>query len=178
MARDAYTYLHVVMVAGVIVAAVGDELVIAHPDEVLHGAELIAVCAGPAIYLLAQTLFRLRMAGSLSRKRLGGAIACVAAAGIGAVAPALVLAVRAAGDHDRGDRGRAGQRGAARRPRGAVADGGAGLTGPARAAPSYRAACAPSPSRSLRAPSSPRAPWRSPAVHHPSTVAIRRPGSP
>ena len=33
MARDAYTYLHVVMVAGVIVAAVGDELVIAHPDE-------------------------------------------------------------------------------------------------------------------------------------------------
>ena len=30
-ARDAYTYLHVVMVAGVIVAAVGDELVIAHP---------------------------------------------------------------------------------------------------------------------------------------------------
>jgi low temperature requirement protein LtrA len=49
MARDAYTYLHVVMVAGVLVAAVGDELVIAHPDEVLHGAELVAVCAGPAI---------------------------------------------------------------------------------------------------------------------------------
>ena len=33
MARDAYTYLHVVMVAGVIVAAVGDELVIAHPTR-------------------------------------------------------------------------------------------------------------------------------------------------
>ena len=41
MARDAYTYLHVVMVAGVIVAAVGDEVVIAHPDEALHGAELV-----------------------------------------------------------------------------------------------------------------------------------------
>jgi low temperature requirement protein LtrA len=92
LARDAYTYLHVVMVAGVIVAAVGDELVIAHPDEVLHGAELVAVCGGPALYLLAQTLFRLRMAGSLSTKRLGGAAACVAAAGIGAIAPALVLA--------------------------------------------------------------------------------------
>ena len=36
LARDAYTYLHVVMVAGVIVAAVGDEVVLAHPDEVLH----------------------------------------------------------------------------------------------------------------------------------------------
>ena len=93
MARDAYTYLHVVMVAGVLVAAVGDELVIAHPDEVLHGAELVAVCAGPAIYLLAHTLFRLRMAGTVSRKRLGGAIACVAAAAVGAVAPALVLAI-------------------------------------------------------------------------------------
>jgi low temperature requirement protein LtrA len=92
MARDAYTYLHVVMVAGVIVAAVGDEIVIAHPDEVLHGAELVAVCAGPAIYLLAQTLFRLRMAGTLSRKRLAGAVACVAAAAIGAIAPALALA--------------------------------------------------------------------------------------
>jgi low temperature requirement protein LtrA len=93
LARDAYTYLHVLMVAGVIVAAVGDEIVIAHPDEVLHGAELVAVCAGPAIYLLAQTLFRLRMAGTLSTKRLGGAVACVAAAAVGAVAPALVLAV-------------------------------------------------------------------------------------
>src|SRR5215213_279165 len=39
MARDGYTYLHVVMVAGIIVSAVGDELVIAHPDETLHGAE-------------------------------------------------------------------------------------------------------------------------------------------
>ena len=43
MARDAYTYLHVVMVAGIIVSAVGDELVIAHPTEVLHGAEIVAV---------------------------------------------------------------------------------------------------------------------------------------
>ncbi len=32
------------------------------------------------------------MAGTLSTKRLGGAVACVAAAGIGAIAPALVLA--------------------------------------------------------------------------------------
>ena len=58
------------MVAGMIVSAVGDELVIAHPTEVLHGAEIVAVVAGPAIYLLAHVLFRLRMAGTLSRKRL------------------------------------------------------------------------------------------------------------
>jgi low temperature requirement protein LtrA len=93
MARDGYTYLHVLMVAGVIVAAVGDELVIAHPDEVLHGAEITAVVAGPAIYLLALVLFRLRMAGSLSRKRLAGAVACVAAGFVGLAVPALVLSL-------------------------------------------------------------------------------------
>jgi low temperature requirement protein LtrA len=92
MARDAYTYLHVVMVAGIIVAAVGDELVIAHPTEELPGREIAAVVAGPAIYLLAQGLFRLRMAGSVSRKRFGGALACLVAGGLGAFAPALVVA--------------------------------------------------------------------------------------
>ena len=67
MARDAYTYLHVVMIAGVIVSAVGDELVIAHPEEHLHGAEVAAVAAGPAIYLLAHVLFRLRHDGHHQR---------------------------------------------------------------------------------------------------------------
>src|SRR4051812_26554852 len=36
LARDAYTYLHVVLVAGVVLSAVGDELVIAHPREALE----------------------------------------------------------------------------------------------------------------------------------------------
>jgi low temperature requirement protein LtrA len=92
MARDAYTYLHVVLVAGIVVTAVGDELVIAHPSDELPGEEVAAVVAGPAIYLLGQALFRLRMAGTISRKRLGGAIACVAVGALGAVVPGLVLA--------------------------------------------------------------------------------------
>jgi low temperature requirement protein LtrA len=92
MARDAYTYLHVVLVAGIIVTAVGDELAIAHPSDELPGEEVAAVVAGPAIYLLGQALFRLRMAGSISWRRLGGAIACVAAGAVGAVVPGLVLA--------------------------------------------------------------------------------------
>jgi low temperature requirement protein LtrA len=92
LARDAYTYLHVVMVAGVIVTAVGDELVIAHPTEVLPAPEVAAVVAGPAIYLLAHALFRLRMAGSVSWRRLGGALACLAVGLIGLFVPALVVA--------------------------------------------------------------------------------------
>jgi low temperature requirement protein LtrA len=92
LARDAYTYLHVVIVAGVIVSAVGDELVIAHPTEVLSGPQIAAVVAGPAVYLLAHTLFRLRMAGSVSWNRLFGALACVAIGFIGIFTPALVVA--------------------------------------------------------------------------------------
>jgi low temperature requirement protein LtrA len=92
LARDGYTYLHVVLAAGVIVAAVGDELVIAHPLDRLPAEQLAAVAAGPAIYLLGHALFRLRMAGSLSWKRLGGALACVAAGSAGAFVPALVVA--------------------------------------------------------------------------------------
>ena len=93
VARDAYTYLHVVMIAGVIVSAVGDELVIAHPEEHLHGAELAAVAAGPAIYLMAHVLFRLRMTHTVSIPRLTGAGICVALGLVGGQMSALALAV-------------------------------------------------------------------------------------
>jgi low temperature requirement protein LtrA len=92
LARDGYTYMHVLLVAGIILAAVGDELVIAHPTDVLPAAELAAVAGGPALYLFAHVLFRLRMAGTLSWKRLGGGLACVAAGFLGALIPALALA--------------------------------------------------------------------------------------
>jgi low temperature requirement protein LtrA len=97
LARDGYTYLHVVLVAGIIGWAVGDELVIAHPTDVLPAAEVVVVVAGPAIYLLGHVLFRLRMAGTLSRKRLAGAFGCVAVGGLGPVAPGIVLAAALVG---------------------------------------------------------------------------------
>ncbi len=92
LARDAYTYLHVAIVAGVILSAVGDELVIAHPTDVLPGEEVVAVVGGPALYLLAHVALRLRMTGTISRKRLAGALACLAVGGLGPFAPGLVLA--------------------------------------------------------------------------------------
>ena len=91
LARDGYTYLHVVLVAGVILAAVGDELVIAHPTDVLPAQEIAVIVAGPAVYLLGHTLFRLRMSGTLSWRRLSGALACLVLAALGPFVPALVL---------------------------------------------------------------------------------------
>jgi low temperature requirement protein LtrA len=92
LARDGYTYLHAVLVAGIILAAVGDELVIAHPSEELPRAELLAVVGGPALYLLGLALFRLRMAGSIAWRRLGGAVACLLVGAVGFALPALAVA--------------------------------------------------------------------------------------
>jgi len=92
LARDGYTYLHVVLVAGIIVGAVGDELVIAHPTDVLPTAEVVVVAAGPAVYLLGLVLFRIVMARSVNWHRAGAAIACIPIGLVGLAVPALVLA--------------------------------------------------------------------------------------
>jgi low temperature requirement protein LtrA len=91
LARDAYTYLHLPIVAGIIVSAVGDEIIIAHPGRALHGPELIALAGGPMLYLVGHLLFRLRMAGSMSTKRLAGVIAIAGCGALGLVLPALAV---------------------------------------------------------------------------------------
>lgn len=94
VARDAYTYLHVVLVAAIVLSAVGDELVIAHPTEPPAGsAEVAAVVGGPALYLFGHMLFRLRMSGRTGWRRPLGGVVCVL---IGLALPgadALVLAL-------------------------------------------------------------------------------------
>jgi low temperature requirement protein LtrA len=92
LAVDVYTYLHVVFVAGIILSAVGDELVIAHPTEVLPPNEVAAVAAGPAVYLVAHTLFGYRLTGSLTKRKVVATLACVAFGFVGLFVPALVLA--------------------------------------------------------------------------------------
>jgi low temperature requirement protein LtrA len=63
IARIAYTYLHILLVAGIILVAVGDELVIAHPLGHTDTRTAIAVAAGPACYLLGNLLFKRATAG-------------------------------------------------------------------------------------------------------------------
>jgi low temperature requirement protein LtrA len=92
LARDAYTYLHVVIVAGILLCAVGDELVIAHPTEELPDAELVAVVCGPAVYLVAHVALRLRMTGTISARRLVGALACLAIGAVGSFVSAIAVA--------------------------------------------------------------------------------------
>lgn len=56
-ARLAYTYMHTPIIAGIIVCAVADELVLAHPAHV-NLAAIVAIIGGPALYLLGCTLFK------------------------------------------------------------------------------------------------------------------------
>ena len=69
LARLAYTYLHLPIVAGVIVTAVGDEFVLAHPDG--HGdvRTLLTVVGGPLLFLSGTLLFKRAVA------RLAAAVA-------------------------------------------------------------------------------------------------------
>ena len=92
LARDAYTYLHIPIVAGIIVVAVADEVVIAHPGASPSGAELAVILGGPVLYLVGHTLFRLRMIHNVSRKRVVAAIAILALAPLGGTLSSLALA--------------------------------------------------------------------------------------
>lgn len=57
-ARMAYTYLHILIIAGIIVSAVADELVLTHPDHTTTPG-ICAILAGPTLYLLGTALFKM-----------------------------------------------------------------------------------------------------------------------
>ena len=78
MARDSYSYLHLPMVTGVVLVALGLKKALLHPQVTLRAVPAIALCAGAALYLLAHIAFRLRNVHSLNRQRLVAAVVCVA----------------------------------------------------------------------------------------------------
>ena len=58
IARSGYTYLHILIVSGIVVAAVGDELVLHHPDGHTDFSTAAAILGGPALYLIGNALFK------------------------------------------------------------------------------------------------------------------------
>ncbi|MBV9310392.1 MAG: low temperature requirement protein A [Solirubrobacterales bacterium] len=96
LARDAYTYLHLPIVAGIIMTAVADDLVIAHPGHPLRAAGVVITVAGPAVYLLGESLVRVRMTSSLSPQRLVAVLALAVLGVFGHVLPALALSAAVA----------------------------------------------------------------------------------
>ena len=70
LARDLYSYLHFLLVAGIVLAALGLHDVLAHPHEHLQTVPAFALLGGVAIYLLGHVAVRLRGAHTLNRHRL------------------------------------------------------------------------------------------------------------
>ena len=97
LARDAYTYLHLPIVAGIIMVAVADDLLVAHPGHHLTSAGVVMATAGPAVYLLGEGAVRLRMVGRVSPKRLSGVGALAVLGLLGGGMSALALSGCVAG---------------------------------------------------------------------------------
>jgi low temperature requirement protein LtrA len=76
-ASDAYSYLHLPIVAGIIVFAVGAKLLLHDADHTLSDAARLAMCGGVALYLVAHAAFQLRIAGELAWAKLVAAAALV-----------------------------------------------------------------------------------------------------
>ena len=90
--RNAYTYLHIPIVAGIILTAVGDELVIAHPADQLHMAGALVTLGGPALYLLGLMAFEASIGRPQSWPRAVAVLVFVAAIPLAARANGLVVA--------------------------------------------------------------------------------------
>jgi low temperature requirement protein LtrA len=91
IARDAYSYIHLGMVAGIVLTALGLKTVMSYVGgadghdwtDPIHGVPLYALHGGVALYLLAHVAFRLRNVRSLSKQRLTAAVLLLALIPIG-----------------------------------------------------------------------------------------------
>ncbi len=70
MARDSYSYLHLPMVAGIVLVAFGMKMTIGHFDDHLHVVPAFALLGGLAVYLLGHVAFRYRHVHTINRQRL------------------------------------------------------------------------------------------------------------
>jgi low temperature requirement protein LtrA len=90
LARDIYSYLHLPMVAGIVLLAFAMRTTLAHVGAELHWIPALALCGGSALYLLAYVVIRLRVARTLSRGRFAAAVALVLLLPAAVAVPALV----------------------------------------------------------------------------------------
>jgi low temperature requirement protein LtrA len=104
-AADGYSYLHLLLVAGIITFAVGAKLLVTAGGHPLDTAGRLGLCVGVAVYLVGQAAFRWRMTGTLEPRKVivaavliglgqfGGALAGWA---IAAIVTAVLAAVSVA----------------------------------------------------------------------------------
>ena len=89
LALHSYSYLHLAMVAGIVLFALGLKTTLGDVGEPLDTVPAVALCAGTALYLLGHIAFLYRTTGRIFRRRTVGAAALLALTPVAAVIPAL-----------------------------------------------------------------------------------------
>ena len=94
LARSGYTYMHILIVAGIIVVAVADELVLHHPNG--HDGHTgmdtaLAILGGPALYLVGNMMFKRMTAPNMPLSHLVGLASLALLVPAVAITPPLVL---------------------------------------------------------------------------------------
>ena len=78
IARDAYSYLHLPMIAGIVLIALGIKKTIGDVDEPLKIVPAVALLGGVALYYGGHVGVRLRIVGTLNRQRVAAALIALA----------------------------------------------------------------------------------------------------
>ena len=77
LARSAYTYLHMPIVAGIVLSAVADQLVLTHPTGHSDIRTVVSAIGGPLLFLVGTILFKHTIRGFLQLSHGAGIIALV-----------------------------------------------------------------------------------------------------
>jgi len=90
MARDSYSFLHLPMIAGIVLLALGIKKTLGDVDEHLKWESAVALCGGVALYLIAHIAFRWRNVRTFNRHRSVAAVVLLALIPVAHQVPALV----------------------------------------------------------------------------------------
>jgi low temperature requirement protein LtrA len=93
LARDAYTYVHLPIVGGIIATAVANGLLIAAPHQAAGRVGVAMILGGPALYLLGESLFGRRMTGEKNAKRVAVAALLILLVPLGGQMSVLLLSL-------------------------------------------------------------------------------------
>jgi low temperature requirement protein LtrA len=96
IARDSYSYLHLPMIAGIVLLALGVKKTVAHVDEPLELVPAVALFGGIALYYAGHVGFRLRNLGSVNAARLTALVVALALIPVAVEVDALVALALAA----------------------------------------------------------------------------------
>jgi low temperature requirement protein LtrA len=89
LALHSYSYLHLPLVAGIVLFALGLKTTLGHPDEALDTVPAVALCGGAALYLLAEVVILYRTTRRVFRRRTVGVVVLLALIPVALAIPAL-----------------------------------------------------------------------------------------